>query len=154
MGSRKVFAIRRADLATRKRLSSAIEEDSSDEEGDETADITESVKAINTKLDALFKMDRTMSIPIALRRLIMDTFQCHICREPIKPPAIFTKCCRYILGCQSCVDTWYSGGERLDKPCPRCRAERGYAETCLLRGMDEFLSEFASIADPEENQEE
>lgn len=26
------------------------------------------------------------------------------------------------------------------KACPKCRGERGYAETCVIKGIDEFLT--------------
>lgn len=37
------------------------------------------------------------------------------------------------------MNHWYSGDEALTKTCPACRADRGYNETMLLRGLDEFL---------------
>ncbi len=54
---------------------------------------------------------------------------------------------RYILGCQQCVDTWYSGEDGRMKQCPRCRAEHGFAETCQLYVLDEFLSGVATVFD-------
>ena len=46
--------------------------------------------------------------------------------------------CKKILGCELCVNHWYSGDEALTKSCPACHADRGYNETILLRGLDEF----------------
>ena len=43
-----------------------------------------------------------------------------------------------ILGC---LNSWYSGQEALTKTCPSCRAERGYNETMLLLGLNDFLTE-------------
>lgn len=37
------------------------------------------------------------------------------------------------------MNHWYSGDEALTKTCPACCADRGYNETMLLRGLDEFL---------------
>ena len=37
------------------------------------------------------------------------------------------------------MNHWYSGDEAITKTCPACRADRGYNETMLLRGLDEFL---------------
>ena len=37
------------------------------------------------------------------------------------------------------MNHWYSGDEALTKSCPACRTDRGYNETMLLRGLDEFL---------------
>jgi len=58
---------------------------------------------------------------------------------PIKPPMIITKCCKSILGCETCCLNWYSGAEATMKRCPLCRAERGLSETMRLAGLDDFL---------------
>ena len=34
-----------------------------------------------------------------------------------------------LLGCSPLVSTWYSGEGSLEKTCPHCREERGYAQT-------------------------
>ncbi len=60
-------------------------------------------------------------------------------RVPVKPPVITTKCCKAILGCETCVNTWYSGTEAS---CPLCKAPRGYSEALEL---DNFLLEVAKI---------
>ncbi|XP_065908512.1 uncharacterized protein [Dysidea avara] len=79
-------------------------------------------------------------LPLGLRRIIRDTFKCQICHTiPVQPPVIVTKCCKNILGCQVCVDTWYSGPEAMRKTCPMCRAERGCNETMILRGLSDFM---------------
>ena len=54
----------------------------------------------------------------------------------MKPPIIFAKCCKSILGCQPCVDRWYRGKEGQRKYCPQCRSERAYVETCKMNGLD------------------
>ena len=56
-----------------------------------------------------------------------------------------SKCCKTIIGCESCVNVWYSGAEALTKACPACRAERGYSETVILRGLDTFLDEIKHV---------
>ena len=76
------------------------------------------------------------AMPLGLKRVINDTFKCQICHSvPIKPPVIATKCCKNILGCQSCVNTWYSGIDSMTKTCPMCRAERGCVETMIPWGF-------------------
>lgn len=94
---------------------------------------------------AIVKVSNSMRLPIALRRIITDTFNYHICRSLLRPPVIFTKCCRYLLGCQTCVDTWYGGEKGRTKQCPRCWADRGFAETCQVYGLDEFLASMAPL---------
>ena len=40
----------------------------------------------------------------------MDAFTCKICKDsPIEPPIILYKCCKTIIGCESCINFWYSG---------------------------------------------
>lgn len=36
----------------------------------------------------------------------------------IKPPVIITKCCRSILGCKECINTWSSGSDVTTRICP------------------------------------
>ena len=72
--------------------------------------------------------------------LLQDAFICFIWREfPIKPLVIFSKCRRSIIGCEHYINRWYSGEDVTTKMCPKCRAERGYAETVRVTGLDEFL---------------
>ena len=74
--------------------------------------IQDDIKEMEVELSKVFLLTSTMQVPIGLRRLLYDTFQCGICRStPMKPPIIFARCCKSILGCQSCVDTWYRGDE-------------------------------------------
>ena len=75
-----------------------------------------------------------MKIPTALHR------KCNICQHsPITPPVIFARCCKSIIGCQSCVDTWYRGDSGISKKCPLCGTERALPETMRLHGLDDFL---------------
>lgn len=66
-------------------------------------------------------------LPMGLR-LIRDAFQCKVCLSiPINPPpVIMSKCCKTVIGCERCVNAWYSSPEALTKTCPSCRAECGY----------------------------
>ena len=38
------------------------------------------------------------------------------------------------------MDQWYAGDDGLSKSCPNCRADRGYAETFCLLGVDELVN--------------
>ena len=73
---------------------------------------------------------------------------------PVRPPVIVTKCCKVVLGCDSCVNDWFSGPDALTKSCPSCRAERGYNETMLLRGLDEFLTEIRKVIQTDDEADE
>ncbi len=109
-------------------------------------DIANSVFEVKESLHKLFKVSDQMHIPIAIRSTLNDTFKCVICQEsPMKPPVIFAKCCKSILGCQSCVDTWYQGEEMQTRTCPKCRGDRAYVETCKLNGLDEFLEAISAL---------
>ena len=97
-------------------------------------------------LDKIFTVTNGMSVPIGLRHVLYDTFKCAICQStPMIPPIIFAKCCKSILGCQSCVDTWYRGAEGQSRTCPRCRSDWAYVETCRLNGLDDFLTVIAPL---------
>ena len=94
----------------------------------------------------IFKLTNNMTIPLGLRRLFYDTFKCSICQStPMIPPVIFAKCCKSVLGCQQCMDTWYRGEQGQTRTCPKCRSDRGYVETCKLNGLDDFLTGIESL---------
>ena len=72
----------------------------------------------------------------------MDAFMCKICHNlPMKPPLIYMKCCKAILGCELCVNKWYSGDEALTKVSPLCRNARGYNETAQILSFDDFIGD-------------
>ena len=80
--------------------------------------------------------------------------QLHICSNtPMKPPIIFARCYKRILGCQSCVDKWYrrEGEESTTRSCPLCRGERAYAETSIIKGMDDFFLSIAPMISEEDS---
>lgn len=73
-------------------------------------DMKQDIKKINENLDCIFKLSKDMKMPPALHKLITDTFRCHICHGVPTPPPIYGKCCKQILGCQECIDKWYTTG--------------------------------------------
>ena len=115
--------------------------------------ILDEMVSIKDTLAEAMTLTKFTKIPLGLKPM-RDTFECHICHcVPIVPPVIVTKCCKTILGCSTCVNSWYSGQEALTKTCPSCRAERGYNETMLLRGLDDFLTEIRKAIQTEEEQD-
>ena len=57
-------------------------------------------------------------IPIGLKKSIKDHFKCIIClTSPLNPPVVVTKCCKIILGCEACVNTWFMEEDALTKGC-------------------------------------
>lgn len=115
--------------------------------------ILNDVCEIKDTLADMMSLGESCKVPLGVKRLIQNAFKCSICHcVPIRPPVIITKCCKTILGCETCVNTWFSGQDALVKTCPSCRAERGYNETMLLRGLDEFLTEIRKVMVPEEDE--
>lgn len=114
--------------------------------------LSDEVTSIRDFVADMMSLTADTNLPIGLRRVLRDTFKCQICHiVPVRPPVIVTKCCRNILGCQSCVDTWYSGSEAMTRTCPMCRAERGCNETMVLRGLTDFMESIRKIYANEDN---
>lgn len=88
-----------------------------------TADLEDDVCRIDGKLDVMLAV---FSDPSSTSGLVQgDSQSDSTCIETLdtsKPPIIVTKCCRAILGCQSCVDQ--AGDDGLSKSCPNCTADR------------------------------
>ena len=166
MGSRKLYAVRGSDMKESKWRSTAknlVTISSSDSNGDvltplirrkRTAEaaklviLSNDIKQVKENVFKIFRLTNSMTIPLGLRQLLCDTFKCSICRPtPMVPPIIFAKCCKSILGCQQCVDTWYRGEEGQTRTCPKCRSDRAYVETCKVNGLDEFLIGIAPLLD-------
>lgn len=101
------------------------------------SDMTE----IKEAFDETMMLSKDSNIPPGLRKSLRETFRCRICLQSITPPVVITKCCRIVIGCEKCVNSWFRGEDALTKPCPSCRMERGYNETMVLRGLDDFLQD-------------
>ena len=102
--------------------------------------IKEDIHLIRQDIERLYKIDRHTRLPAALHRHLQDTFKCKICQNaPITPHVIFGRCCKSIIGCQTCVDKWYRGDEGMGKPCPLCGTPRALPDTMRIHGLDEFL---------------
>ena len=109
-------------------------------------EIKESISGMEKKLSEILEVNEKMSIPTGLHRSLMDTFMCKVCRNfPMKPPLIYSKCCKSVIGCESCINKWYSGDEALTKVCPLCGSARGYNETAQILGFDEFVQDVEKI---------
>ena len=159
MGARKIYSVKQTELKRMKQKYPA-DTSSSDSEPPRAkvaklsplvySDIDKNVQSVKNMIESLFSIEKTLNIPLSLRKLFLDNFKCAICHAIIKPPAIFSNCCKSLLGCESCVDTWYKGEGGLSKTCPKCRAERGYAATCRFNGIDSFLISVGKLLNSEE----
>ena len=103
------------------------------------------VASIKENTNMVLALTRDLKMPLGLKRLLNESFLCHICRNCMTPPIILSKCCKSIIGCETCVNGWYSGSDALTKYCPRCRCERGYNETIRILGLDDFLEGVRSL---------
>lgn len=154
MGSRKIYAVQEKNLRSvekGKHHAPADSPSSSEFEGEEPStskcliksdNIGKDIEEIKRSISSLFDVQKTMNIPVAVRHLFLQNFICHICHGIITPPAIFSRCCKYLIGCENCVDQWYSD---RNKCCPRCRQERAFTETCRLNGLDDFFNSIKSM---------
>jgi hypothetical protein len=115
---------------------------------DSIEDMKSSIEGMKSSIEDIFAISKDSKIPYGLLQVIKETFKCSICHcIPIKPPLIVTKCCKYIiLGCDECTKNWYKGEDALTKQCPRCKAERGFSDVMVLRGIDDFLQKIDKLA--------
>ena len=157
VGSRKIFAVRESDLRPNRPRKNTIslDSDSSDDmflplskrgkcvsgkQLSESDQLLTEMQGLRKEIGQLFEVNKGLPIPIGLKRIICDTFRCCICQCTMVPPVIFGRCCKSLIGCQSCTDQWFRGETGLmQQACPKCRAERAYAETCVFKGIDDFL---------------
>ena len=118
---------------------------------DRWTELMDKVDTIGNDIEEMksFTKDSKTNLPIKLQNDIQEVFKCSICHSaPLKPPVIVAKCCKNIVGCEECVNTWYNGENAMIKTCPLCRAERGYADTMRLNSLDKFINTVSSILNP------
>ena len=161
---RKTYAVSRQDIedisqVSRKRHHSIIDSDDDadfckpkpKESGYNILEkklnvLIDDVGELKNAISDMLTLNKEARIPLGLHRLLRDTLKCKICLSvPMTPPIIISRCCKTVVGCEKCVNEWYSGPDALIKTCPSCRAERGYNETMLLRGFDDFITEVQKV---------
>ncbi len=106
--------------------------------------LIEDMRHVKDSINQIFSLTKDTKIPLGLKKSLMETFRCSICMS-IKTPVIVSRCCKRIVGCEPCINKWYSGPDALQKPCPHCSSARGYTETMVLKGMDDFLNQIAKL---------
>ena len=143
VGSRKLFAVKWRGKKRKRRAT--VPEDSEDDDMPLNCEVLTSLSVLNQNVNKILEVSRRLNLPIGFLSLLSETFLCKICQSNIVPPAIFARCCKTIIGCQRCVDRWYRGEAGLEKKCPLCRGDRGFADTCRVVGMDDFLQAVDSI---------
>ena len=111
--------------------------------------VLEEIEDLKTIVTDATSLTKECNIPLPLIQMMRDSFQCKICHcIPSQPPIIVSRCCKVILGCEPCINSWFSGQDALTKPCPCCRHDRGYSETMTLRGLDDFLIQARELMEP------
>lgn len=153
---RKIFAVSQRDLRDinkASRKSAVADLDSSDEESDfansslpkkqklekRIDEIGEDVLEIKETITEMLSLTPNTKLPMGFQRLVRDAFKCQMCHSIPNPPLIVSKCCKQLLGCESCVNNWFGGPDAMLKTCPLCREPRGRNETMLFRGFDDFV---------------
>ena len=150
--SRKVYAVKEKNLRSVMKGKFPADTSTSSSDSDcaipkakRKTDISRDIRSIKSSLCTLFAVEKTMRVPLALRSLLVENFRCSICHDIIRPPAIYSRCCKYLIGCEVCIDRWYEGDGGRNKTCPRCRSERAFAETSRVNGIDDFLASVKDI---------
>ena len=110
----------------------------------------ESFLELKESIFSLLKLTKDSKVPLGLKNLLNDAFKCKICQMIMKPPIIYSGCCCTIIGCEVCVNKWYSnsgatGNDMLTRACPFCNSPRGLSNTSRITGLDEFLEGVAPI---------
>ena len=111
--------------------------------------LEETVKSINdlkTDVSQILQVNKDMTIPLGLYSALSDVLKCKICHTvPMMPPKIYAKCCKSIVGCEKCINSWYNGEDALTKACPLCGLGRGYNETMRIMGFDDFIKKVQNL---------
>ncbi len=130
-GSRKIFAISTEVLQSKKSRCSNADEDSL---------LNEKLNSLDSKISKILKVAPYYKVPLGLLLAqLHDTFICK--SSPLISPAIFSRCCKRILGCMECTDKWHIG-EDGRRDCPLCRSDRGYSDTSKILGLDDFFDNY------------
>lgn len=107
---------------------------------EEVENNSSTLQGCKTMLQELIVVNKFLSLPPSVIKLVSDAFKCKICLiAPMSPPVIATRCCNVLLGCSTCINEWYSRDGGLDKSCLNCRESRGYVQTFQFKGIDDFL---------------
>ncbi|MDA8002664.1 MAG: RING finger protein [Alphaproteobacteria bacterium] len=151
--SRKLFAVNKQELrgkATFVQNTTANSQESTviTQSSSEQQQVVEELKSMKKSIEdmQLAIWANSGAMPITFKTGAEDAFRCKICHTaPCIPPVILARCCTNIVGCQTCVDQWFTGADGLSKNCPICQQARGYAQTARLHGLDDFIEEVRKL---------
>ena len=109
-------------------------------------EIIKSIDNLRADVSKILQVNKDMGVPVGLCNALSEVMKCKICHTiPMMPPILYAKCCKSIIGCDTCVNSWYQGEDALTKACPLCGLGRGYNETIRLMGFDGFISEVKNL---------
>ncbi len=161
-GSRKVFAVDESNLEHTMRSNlgkgkktkkhdfislSSSDDDIPSSKKRKEVDVLQEIKSIKHDIKGVLKLSKGMNLPPGLYAHLEEAFKCHICHSsPMELPAIFTRCCRNIVGCAVCVDAWYKSNSK----CPLCRADRALPDTCPINGLDNLITAISPLFNADE----
>ena len=75
-----------------------------------------------------------------------ETFSYCICkRVPPKTHLVGCQVFSTLVGCQRCTDIWFDGSGGLTKSCPKCTAQRGLANSFILKRFDNFVDQISKM---------
>ena len=98
---------------------------------DMLSSIRKDIKLVCQDIQQMYKIDRHTKLPVALYHQLHNTFKCRICHNaPIVPNVTFARCCKSIVGCQSCTDQWYRE-DGMNKP-SLVPSVHGWRKECLV----------------------
>jgi hypothetical protein len=151
--NRKLYAVRLRSAGASSNKRPLIKYDSDDDlpstshSSNETKiELVSEFTSLEEHVNSILELSASSQVLLGLKLALKETLKCKIClKTPIKPPVIIATCCKVIIGCEECINSWHSGDDALTKTCPSCRAERGYNSTMLLRWLDEFLLQIKNV---------
>ena len=93
------------------------------------------------------RRDLQARLPPDLHWHLDEAFKCTIFQESaMTPPVVFWRCCKWLLGCQPCMQQWFTRQSQT-LICPLCgvRVEADEMANCVFRGLDELLECIGSL---------
>ena len=77
------------------------------------------VGELKNAISDMLTLSKDARIPLGLHRLLRDAlkYKYHLL-VPVTPPIIISRYCKTVVGCEKCVNEWYSGPDALIKTCP------------------------------------
>ena len=92
--------------------------------------------------DTVSNFAKDASKHATLKRLILDHFECKICKLlPVGKTIVTTSCCNQLLGCHSC----FQRATDSEFSCPLCRSED--AAAFPLKGFDQLVNSVTAFSE-------